>query len=55
MTIFRSEQGPCKNADDIKVLLVGVVCTIFIFSVVSVLDGVTTQTLAHVVDLVQNR
>lgn len=35
MTFFRQPLSVCRNSDDIRVLLVGLLCTIIIFVVVS--------------------
>lgn len=43
-----------RNADDIKVLAVGVFCTMLIFSVVTIVEGVPVVPVIHV-DLVQAR
>ena len=58
MTMFRNEIGACsRNAQDFRVLLVGIVCTMLIFSGFTAYDaiaGVEGTTAIHV-DLVQVR
>lgn len=54
MNPFRRPAGPCKNADDMRVIVVGIVCSLLIFSFFSVF-GETTLAQAIHIDLVLNR
>ena len=42
-----------RNADDIRVLAVGVFCTVLIFSVVTIVEGHMEPVPPSIVDLVQ--
>lgn len=56
MTIFRSELGvTSRNAEDSKVLLVGIVCAMFVFSFFTVIEGHGGGAPIVHVDLVQVR
>ncbi len=55
MTSFIDRLGvSTRTGEDIKVLLVGIVCTLLIFSVVTMYEGVGGSPLIHI-DLVQVR
>jgi len=55
MTFFRQELGKSsKNAEDTKVLVVGIICTVAIFSFFTVYEEVHPTPTVHI-DLVQTR
>ncbi len=53
MTLFRNPSG-CRNYQDLKVLVVGVICTIFVFMVVSVYEGFGGSPPTHI-DLIHDK
>ena len=52
MTLFRKPLGTCKNADDLRVLMVGIVCTVLIFSFFTVYEGARDNPIT-LIDLIQ--
>lgn len=45
---------PVRNAQDMKVIFVGLICTIFIFSVVTIGENIIATPMNHV-DLVKQK
>lgn len=46
---------PVRNAEDLKVLFIGIICTILIFSFVTIGEGVLAEPTPLMVDLVQEK